>query len=1211
MARSARRAPGKPSRWKNCMGYRRLVFGLAMAIVILGTLTLIGVSVLNRIPGPISFRGSASSERGKTTKEHEDKANSDSFPIEDIQAEPDATDVQFASIRGKITDLEGTEVPLAHVLALESRAWAEVIEHHRVGFETDPLKVMRTFQESLAGFAARLPSTRSGNDGTYQLRGLPEGDYRVLVIHPHFVPYQEEDWITVEAGKTAHYDVELVPGLRISGKVLDPAGKPIAGASLKATPSGTARLRGMGKMIRTLLDQHDGKSLLPVGQAETDEVGSFRLTSLEPGPYDVRVRKDGHGGTEALGVPAGTEGIAISLYPGLRISGRVLDPARNPISGADVLLRVPQPEGWDSFVATEPDIFGELERPGLTDVRGRFELVGYQRGTYELVIAARGFLSQKGPLKLEGKGQDIGDILLEGGQSIAGKVYGPEGAPIEGASVWAVMPEQNPSALVIRRIVAMVSGPSSRSAQAVTARDGAFKLECLEDRSFDIVAASPGFPGQIAENIGTGTDDLRITMEYGLIISGRVIDGGSGKPVVGANVAVNGIACGKSGFDGRFEVGGVPRDWHELMDTITIWAESDGYLDASEALAPPSDKAVAATTPVVIKLRRREAFEGIHGIIRDGRGAAVAGARVWIEMPGSSYSLSSLLVESRSEVHTDGDGGFSIAVPVKMGVSEFEVAASHRRCGKGRSAPLRRPGAEQDWPSVEIRLSPGGILEGRVTEAGASPIAGARIEARRDIQLDGPEAFLSELIPRSDAAKTYSSKDGSYRFRRIEHGNYLVEARATGYVTRTLGPVPLGEGATVLDFVLDRGGILKGRVVDNEGKPLAGIEVVAFTDVRTSGDRQFPPDDSMASIGAQGRTSAKTDASGNYELTLLPEGEFCLLARAAGYDRTTISSAIPDRPVPDMVLTPLAQLSGRTVDGATGMPVPRYEVRFEKERMDRSGTYSEEPGLRRQVEERDGRFETSLEAGDYIVKVNARDYLSWSRPIHLAPGQDLAIEAALGQGGRIEGRVRTREGRPVADAKILIQKAPDAQSGNGDFKEEWVSGSDGRFSARGLKDGEYRVWIRHPDYYVESPAGPIAVQVPFVSSPGLEVMLGRAGRLEGTIKNFLSTEESTVILTRIADETPRRGTSGETEEDSGGVPREAEDSCQAWWYTGIGDFRAVSLKPGKYRIVLHMNRPSGEAGEASESPDPEVEIRNLGEVEIRPGETARFEAPAH
>ena len=135
-----------------------------------------------------------------------------------------------------------------------------------------------------------------------------------------------------------------------------------------------------------------------------------------------------------------------------------------------------------------------------------------------------------------------------------------------------------------------------------------------------------------------------------------------------------------------------------------------------------------------------------------------------------------------------------------------------------------------------------GILRGTVRDQLGTPIVGALVT------LEG--------TGRTDT----TDSSGGYEFADVAPGDYEVTASAAGYYSSgTTARVLPGE-VTVADITLYQETLLRGRVTDSAGTPIAG----AFVSVDST-------------------HNDTTDASGYYEITGLTPGSYTVTASASGY----------------------------------------------------------------------------------------------------------------------------------------------------------------------------------------------------------------------------------------------------------------------------------------------------------------------------------------
>src|SRR6266545_1834143 len=126
---------------------------------------------------------------------------------------------------------------------------------------------------------------------------------------------------------------------------------------------------------------------------------------------------------------------------------------------------------------------------------------------------------------------------------------------------------------------------------------------------------------------------------------------------------------------------------------------------------------------------------------------------------------------------------------------------------------------------------------------------------------------------------------GRYQITELAAGNYTVTASKSGFVDAVFGQrrplqpgtqVQLADGQTVadIDLRLTRGGVITGRVADEDGEPLARALVTVQRYQYVRGERQLTP------AGGD-----QTDDRGQYRVFGLPPGDYYVSASAAGLEQ--------------------------------------------------------------------------------------------------------------------------------------------------------------------------------------------------------------------------------------------------------------------------------------------------------------------------------------
>jgi hypothetical protein len=220
-------------------------------------------------------------------------------------------------------------------------------------------------------------------------------------------------------GTTERIDLVVEPAARVAGAVLDAAGRPVAGAWVRA-------------------DCAEGDAGRRPVVADADAEGRFLLTDLVPGvPYRLTASAEGCAPAIAERVAVGsgeTATIDLRLPPPRSIEVVVLDEATGaPIPDVVVAARPLDAAVWE----------GEPERTGSD---GRARLTGLAPGEIDLFLTAPEHLPLRRPVRvpaLDGIRDAAAhrEVRLRRAASARITVLDIAGAPVEGCSVHVRRPE--------------------------------------------------------------------------------------------------------------------------------------------------------------------------------------------------------------------------------------------------------------------------------------------------------------------------------------------------------------------------------------------------------------------------------------------------------------------------------------------------------------------------------------------------------------------------------------------------------------------------------------------------------------------------------------------------------------------------------------------------------------------------------------------------
>ena len=163
------------------------------------------------------------------------------------------------------------------------------------------------------------------------------------------------------------------------------------------------------------------------------------------------------------------------------------------------------------------------------------------------------------------------------------------------------------------------------------------------------------------------------------------------------------------------------------------------------------------------------------------------------------------------------------------------------------------------------------VIRGTVTASGTgSPIRRAQVTAR---SMEGRGGGV-----------TSTDGEGRFEIKDLPAGRFTISAMKGGFVQSVFGqrrptdpgtPIDLADGqiAEKVNFILSRGSVITGRIVDDGGEPVSGAMVAAMRYAFMAGGRR------LVNAGGEG-SSRTTDDQGTFRLYGLPPGEYYISASA-------------------------------------------------------------------------------------------------------------------------------------------------------------------------------------------------------------------------------------------------------------------------------------------------------------------------------------------
>jgi len=542
----------------------------------------------------------------------------------------------------------------------------------------------------------------------------------------------------------------------IAGHVLDPARKPVEGASVCAWASpGSGLVTPQTRAPRC---------------AKTDGAGAYALTELfaatpltisaaAAGFAPVSYRAPDGDGHLRVGDGEQRAGVDFVLQRrGVPIRGSVHDVTGGVVAGALVVS-----EGGADRAVTTSDAGGEFTlwvEPG--PVRVGATAAGYAPGWASGPAPAHVF-----EIHLVPGGTLVGRAVIAGGETpVAGVMI--EGIQVEGG--WA-------------------------RASTRTDDQGRFQIDGLPPGRYRVEATSEGREGysrsSITLGMGETSAEILIQLDPAYVVRGRVVDKATGDPCKGGKVTITDRK--QSEFsEAAIEPDGWARMASVIPGTYRVEVRCKDHVDRDDY--PTITIADRDAPPLTWEVDRGAS---VRVEVVDAQGRAIT--RATVTAAGTDH-------EGSSETdHAEADGAFLVS-GLKPG--GYTVTVEALEGGRGDKEVTASLGREQ---RLKIELAPSGIIDGVVEDEAHRPVPNVHVMA------SGPGRASARSLDDGTFSLTGLSP-GEYEVRAIDRSARPDAARGEARVAKVTVRAP--DRAKVTVTIEGRRGTIEGRVTDGAGGPV-------------------------------------------------------------------------------------------------------------------------------------------------------------------------------------------------------------------------------------------------------------------------------------------------------------------------------------------------------------------------------------------------------
>jgi peroxiredoxin len=308
----------------------------------------------------------------------------------------------------------------------------------------------------------------------------------------------------------------------------------------------------------------------------------------------------------------------------------------------------------------------------------------------------------------------------------------------------------------------------------------------------------------------------------------------------------------------------------EQLTYVRIKAQKEGFVPMqvmwrlAEARVKPPDKYTLYLEPGT----------SIGGIIQNEQGKPIQGVTINLLVPGGD-ELERVAIWDHQE-KTDANGQWRCDIMPKK-LDDVLIRLSHPDYIDDEAYGMTpKPSIEKlrDMTGVMV-MKKGLTLRGRVLDLNGQPITEASV-------MQGSDRFGSHY------SSTKTDSNGQFIFKNARPGEMILTVQASGYCP-DLKHITVYEGMPSIEFRLEPGHMIRGRIVDSENNPIEGASVTADTwrghrtlnwrvDTNNEGRFQWndaPADEVLIDMGKRRfmsvRNHGMTASDKEYVITMHPE----------------------------------------------------------------------------------------------------------------------------------------------------------------------------------------------------------------------------------------------------------------------------------------------------------------------------------------------------
>lgn len=548
------------------------------------------------------------------------------------------------------------------------------------------------------------------------------------------------------------------------------------------------------------------------------------------------------------------------------------------------------------------------------------------------------------------------------------------------------------------------------------------------------------------------------------------LEGGSNKPVDGIGGSKKNDRRG-----GKFEIKLLPGSY-------VVQAQAAGFTRASKKFQIREEQSLDVT----LELSKGLTISG--RVFSNANGKAIEGATVrgYKELGAPDDDMMTRLLglinieemaREAPAVAVSGPDGFYQLEGLEASYYEVVSLASEH-------SPQSIPNVMPSKTGVDFKLPEGSVFRGRVVDQSGQGVPNAQVEVYPEVDTTDIISVVAQKA-RPPVADSKTVTSGDFEVTALGVGLYNLHITAVGFQEGNFKKVRVHRGQnTAQDYVLLPGLSIAGRVVDEDGEPIAGARV---RPVQTGNPR------AQTMYIRFDDNSNETDEEGRFAFNSLSRGKYSVLAWHHDYAAKQLRDVNPGKTDLDIVLSFGSAVSGTVSRKDDGSPIEGAKV-VVNDLLDVK---------KHAVTDADGFYRitgiSTSRRGTRYVNIQAEGFSRLSnQDVKVQEGkevdnQDFELLATA----TVKGRVVSSNGQPVGRARVMAKRTGKNASVPVTVGSA-VSDETGAFNISNLEAGE-ETWISVlSSDYLEAESSTFDIEPGEAVEAG-EIVLSLGGTVSGEI----------------------------------------------------------------------------------------------------------------